>query len=87
MDFEYDPEKSASNKIKHGIDFEEAKRLFDDPDLLVIEATTSGERRYMAIGRLHARHWTAIFTPRGSKIRLISVRRSRRSEVGNYESA
>jgi len=40
MDFEYDPDKSRANKAKHGIDFEEAQALWDDPDLLEIPART-----------------------------------------------
>lgn len=38
--FEFDPKKSASNKIKHGIDFEQAKKLWEDPNRLIIEART-----------------------------------------------
>ncbi|MGH9625589.1 MAG: BrnT family toxin, partial [Bryobacteraceae bacterium] len=41
MDFEFDREKSAVNKDKHGIDFEEAQELWRDSDLLEIPARTS----------------------------------------------
>ena len=40
MGFEYDPAKSAANKVKHGIDFAEAKALWDDPWLLEAPART-----------------------------------------------
>lgn len=84
MDFEYDPDKSTSNKLKHGIDFEEAKALFDDPRLLEFDAQSQSEARYIAVGRLGTKHWAAIFTRRDGAIRLISVRRARSSEVRIY---
>ncbi|ORE94034.1 BrnT family toxin [Aurantimonas sp. 22II-16-19i] len=87
MGFEYDPEKSTSNKRKHGIDFEEAKALFDDPRLLEFDAPSQSEARYVAVGKLGGKHWAAIFTRRGGAIRLISVRRARGNEVRIYEGA
>lgn len=85
MEFEYDPQKSASNKVKHGIDFEEAQALWDDEAVLEVEATTSDEPRRMALGRIAGKVWAAIFTLRAGKIRLISVRRARDEEVDYYE--
>lgn len=86
MEFEFDPRKSASNKEKHGIDFEEAKALWQDPDRLLVPARLEGELRLMLIGRLHGKHWSAIFTPRGDRLRIVSVRRARRREVMEYEN-
>ena len=86
MEFEFEPKKSESNKKKHGIDFIETQTLWDDPDLLEIPAKTTDEPRWLIIGRIGEKHWSAIFTYRGEKIRLISVRRSRPEEVGLYES-
>ena len=85
-EFEYDNEKSRANKAKHGIDFEEAQALWDDADLLEIEARSSDEPRTLVIGRIGERHWSAIITLRGNKIRIISVRVSRREEREVYES-
>ena len=84
--FEYDARKSASNCKKHGIDFVEAQLLWLDPDLIVIPAKTEDEPRYLVIGKLSKRHWSAVITYRGENIRLISVRRSRDEEVKIYES-
>nr|WP_283171045.1 hypothetical protein [Curtanaerobium respiraculi] len=42
MEFEYDPAKSASNKLKHGIDFEDGKALWDDPIALEAPAPLRG---------------------------------------------
>lgn len=85
MQFEFDPEKSASNRIKHGIDFVVAQALWDDPMLLVAPARSTDEERYLAVGLIGDRHWSAIYTVRGDHIRLISVRRSREMEIGYYE--
>ena len=87
MAFEFDPEKSAANKAKHGIGFDNAQALWDDPWLLEALARTVGEPRFLAIGRIGGRHWSAICTRRGDRIRLISARRARREEVERYESA
>lgn len=85
MDFEFDPSKSESNKEKHGIDFEEAKALWNDPHLLEIEAQTIGESRFLLIGKIADKHWSAVITYRREKIRIMSVRRSRKEEVELYE--
>ena len=86
MRFEYDPEKSAQNKRKHGIDFEEAQFLWADPMLVEIPARISDEARWLLIGKIDETHWSAVITRRGENIRLISVRRSRHEEVAIYES-
>jgi len=87
MEFEFDPQKSDSNKIKHGIDFNEAQELWDDPDLIEIPVRTSDEPRYLVIAKISGKHWSGVITYRGEKIRIISVRRSRKEEVDLYESA
>jgi uncharacterized protein len=86
MVFEYDPDKSTENKRKHGIEFEEAQRLWADPEVVEIPARTSDELRWLLIGKIDEKHWSAIITRRGENIRLISVRRSRDDEVALYES-
>ena len=84
--FEFDTVKSASNRTKHGIDFVEAQRLWDDPMLLEIPANTVDEPRFLFIGRIDGKHWSAIMTYRGTHVRLISVRHARTEEVELYES-
>lgn len=85
MEFEYDPNKSAGNLTKHGVDFDHAQRLWDDPDLLDIRLNYPTEERWLSIGVMDGKHWSAIWTPRGDRIRIISVRRSRTKEVEAYE--
>jgi len=84
--FEYDEKKSKRNLAKHGIDFDSAQLLWNDPDLLEIPARTSDEPRYLVIGTIAQKHWSAIVTYRSNNIRIISVRRSRVEEVKLYES-
>jgi len=84
--FEFDPGKSEVNKHKHGIDFNAAQDVWKDPDLLEIPLTTTDEPRYVIIGKIAEKHWSAIVTYRGENIRIISVRRSRKEEIALYES-
>ena len=86
MEFEFDAQKSATNKAKHGIDFVEAQALWDDPDLIEIPVRTSDEPRLLVIGKIGDKLWSAIVTYRSKRARIISVRRSRREEVAIYES-
>ena len=85
VQFEFDSRKSRSNEKKHGIGFVEAQRLWNDPDLIVFPARTADEPRRLIIGRTEDLHWSAITTYRGDRVRLISVRRSRKEEVELYE--
>lgn len=85
LEFEFNPVKSVANRKKHGIDFVEAQSLWDDERLLELEATTSEEPRQIAIGVIRGKCWLAVFTMRGTAIRLISVRRARVREVQLYE--
>ncbi len=84
--FEFDHLKSQSNLEKHGIDFVQAQNLWNDPDLLEIPAKTSDEPRFLIIGQINLKHWSAVITYRQGSIRIISVRRSRKEEVDLYES-
>ena len=84
--FEFDERKSQTNLAKHGIDFVDAQALWRDPDLIEIPARTADEPRFLVVGRIGNRHWSAVVTPRGDNIRIMSVRRSRIEEVAIYES-
>ena len=85
-EFEFDEVKSQVNLEKHGIDFEVAQELWRDPYLLEIRAKSEGEPRFLLIGKIAEMHWSAVVTYRDARIRLISVRRSRKKEVELYES-
>ncbi len=84
MEFEYDPNKSKSNKQKHGIDFKESKSLWLDIYRLEVQAKSDDEPRYALIASLDEKLWTAFYTIREKRIRIISVRRSRKGERSLY---
>lgn len=86
LTFEFDEPKSQANLSKHGINFIDAQLLWNDPRLLEIPAKTEDEPRYLVIGLINGKHWSAVVTYRGANIRLISVRRSRTEEAALYES-
>jgi len=86
MEFEFDPQKSDVNRTQHGIDFSEAQKLWEDPDLVEIPVKTRDEPRYLVVGKISGNHWSGVITYRGEKVRIISVRRSRKEEVELYES-
>ena len=85
MGFECDPEKSAENKRKHEIDFEEAQALWSDSALLEIRARVTGEPRWLVIGKIGQKHWSAVITRRSDNVRLSSVRRPRDEGAIIYE--
>ena len=85
MDFEYDANKSRTNADKHGINFEHAQDLWQDAGLLTLPARSESETRFLAIGKIMYRHYSAVFTERAGNVRLISVRRSRKEERDLYE--
>jgi uncharacterized DUF497 family protein len=84
--FEFDPDKSASNLAKHGIEFEAAQALWGDDRRLVVDTQFVAEPRRLVIGKIGDKHWTAVVTEREDAIRIISVRRSRDDEVSAYDS-
>jgi uncharacterized DUF497 family protein len=86
MPFEYDPKKSQTNREKHGINFEDAQALWTDEDRLEIPAKTEDESRFLVIGKISGKYWSAVITYRGENVRIISVRRSRDEEMELYES-
>jgi uncharacterized DUF497 family protein len=84
--FEYDPAKSASNKERHGIDFEEAKALWADSRRTRTPSEFIGEPRMVTTAEYNGKMFTAVYTERDRVIRIISVRRARPKEVRLYES-
>jgi uncharacterized protein len=88
MEFEWDEEKAAANLAKHGVSFEEAKTVFDDP--LYVDFYdpdhSFDEHRYIIIGESQQRRLLIVsYAERDNVIRLISVREVTRSERETYE--
>ncbi|MEA5597761.1 BrnT family toxin [Rivularia sp. UHCC 0363] len=84
MEFEFDEQKSASNKVKHGIDFMEAQ-LWLDAERVEIAARTVQEPRLLVIGQINQKYWAAVITYREERVRIISIRRARDEERKLYE--
>ena len=85
--FEFDPNKSEANKLKHGIDFYMARRLWNDPKRVEIPAKWVDESRFLIIACLEKDIWSAIYTVRNKRIRIISVRKARDNEKEIYYSS
>jgi uncharacterized DUF497 family protein len=85
MAFEFDERKSQANKAKHGVDFVEAQALWLDEALAEVPAPSDSEARFLVVGLMGDKHWSAFVTYRDENIRLISVRRSRPEKVAIYE--
>lgn len=92
MRFEWDQAKNLANKLKHGISFEAAATVFDDPGEVTEEDLDShGEQRWRTIGRSHAgTHLLVIHAERGIiegelLVRIISARLATGTERKRYE--
>jgi len=88
MAFEWDSNKAATNLAKHGVSFEEAKTVFDDPlyiDFYDLDHSDD-EHRYIMIGMSEQNRLLLVaYTERGDVIRLISAREATRAERKAYE--
>jgi uncharacterized DUF497 family protein len=80
--FEWNSEKSDRNLEKHGISFYESTQIWQSKHLTMssIASSKGGENRSATIGFIRGKLYTAIWTQRAEKIRIISVRRSRENE-------
>jgi uncharacterized protein len=88
VEFEFDPNKSEINKKKHGIGFDEAKELWNAVKFVEADAKSPvGEQRTFRIAQINNILWFCVFTRRGNKIRLISVRHVRTEEKELYEQS
>jgi uncharacterized DUF497 family protein len=88
IDFEWDVNKAKSNLHKHGVSFEEASTVFDDPLSVTVDDSehSTEESRYLTIGTSDRTRLVVVFhCDRNSRIRLISARCATQSERSDYE--
>ena len=88
-EFEWDDEKAQGNLRKHGVSFDEAATIFNDPRIATISDPdhSEDEERYISIGRsVIMRLLSVIHTFRKERIRLISARKATKAEKKNYEN-
>jgi uncharacterized protein len=90
LTFEWDEEKDLSNQRKHGVSFEEAKSVFNDPRSITIadELHSDEEDRYLDLGMSSRGRLVVVsYTERAPNIRIISCRKATKSERKAYEQA
>lgn len=88
MEFEWDRSKATANLKKHGVSFEEARTVFNNPFAIIFDDKTHcvDEQREIIIGHCQQNRLLLIaFTERSSSIRIISVRPASREEREDYE--
>lgn len=86
--FVWDVHKAQSNRLKHGVTFDEATTAFDDPRSITVpdRAHSVDEERCLLVGRsADGRVIVVAHTDRGETIRIISARRASWRERLNYE--
>ncbi len=87
--FECDKTKARINHAKHKIRFTEGARIFDGHVLTAPSSrnTAGQEQRFLSIGILAGGHAAVVvWTRRGQRMRVISVRRARRKERERYHA-
>ncbi len=82
--FEWDENKNKSNKEKHGISFEDASKIFDDPHRIQYINSQGNEKRFVTVGKVIKFIVTVVYTVRSGLLRIISARQARRSEINDY---
>jgi uncharacterized DUF497 family protein len=84
--FQWDDNKAAENYANHGVRFEAAREVFNDPFALewLDEREEYGEDRYIILGMVETRLLYVAYTMRGEKIRLISARGAEPHERRQY---
>jgi uncharacterized DUF497 family protein len=88
--FEWDAAKAVANLLQHGVSFEEAATVFQDPLANIHDDPdhSATERRDIIVGHsVQGQLLLVSFTNRGSKLRLISARPVTRHERHDYEEA
>ena len=87
--FDWDPRKAASNRRKHGVSFEDAQTVFDDPLVLFIADWKHGEPRIVAIGTAKSARILFVVSVEleDEVIRIISARRATKPERKRYEES
>jgi len=85
MRFKWDQIKSAKCRTERGFDFGYAGRIFSDPLHHLLYSPRYGEIRYKVYGMIDGRVYVVVYVPRpGSVYRIISARKAKPREVGEY---
>lgn len=89
QEFEWDPAKDKKNLTKHGVPFEYATGVFDDPQRVdrPDDRCDYGEERRVVTGHVDGRLLVVVYTERDDVIRLISARKADAREQKNHHGA
>ncbi len=86
MEFEWDPNKAASNLRKHGVRFAEAVAVLEDHAALSMPDDSALEDRFVALGMDSlGRILVVVYAVSDARIRIISARKATRRERSQYE--
>ncbi len=86
MEFEWDEGKRRANYAKHGLDFRDAEKIFQDITITAEDNRRDyGERRFISLGRLEDVVVVIVYTERNENIRIISMRKANQREKQAYE--
>ncbi len=88
LTFEWNEEKSKNNFKKHGLRFEEAKTVFNDPLAITVDEPdhSDDEERYIDIGISSKGRLVVVwYTERNENIRIIGCRKATKKERRAYE--
>ena len=87
IEFEWDDDKDEANRRKHGVSFEKAKQVFDDPQAIPFADTerSQDEERFQMIGLSQMGLLFVVFTYRNLRVRIISARRATARMQRMYE--
>jgi len=85
-EFEWDDDKAASNYVRHGVTFDMARAVFQDPFAVdwFDDREAYGEARYVTIGMVDGRLLYVAYTMRDDRIRIISARGAESHERRQY---
>lgn len=84
-EFEWDESKNVANRKKHGISFEQAEAIWDDPVFVEFHVMDIPENRWVVIGRVAKDVYiAAVITYRSERVRIISARKATKKEIDAY---
>ncbi len=82
--FEWDQKKNKANKEKHGLSFEDASKVFNDPDRIQYIATKMNEKRFITVGKVVKFIVAVVYVVRSGILRIMSARQARKNEINDY---
>jgi uncharacterized DUF497 family protein len=84
VEFEWDPAKRAANLAKHGLDFRDARYVFDGRAHMTFISPRGAEARWVTVGLINGEFVSVVWVDRSAARRIISMRRARRAEEREY---